>query len=108
MEEWKGGLDIPTEGGARVGGRGGSAGLGKIEEVGIRMGKKRGEERRTERAQWVWKISWPERRLKRKPRGRLAKRRRVTVTEDGRLDRKREAQDEASRIGTKPSGVMTR
>jgi hypothetical protein len=36
------------------------------------------------------------------------KRRCVTVTEDDGLNPKREAQDEASRIGTKPSGVMTR
>jgi hypothetical protein len=35
-------------------------------------------------------------------------RRGVTVTWDDALDRIREAQDEASRIGTKPSGVMTR
>jgi hypothetical protein len=36
------------------------------------------------------------------------KRRGVTVTRDDGLNPIREAQDEASRIGTKPSGVMTR
>ena len=36
------------------------------------------------------------------------KRRSVTVTKCYGLNRKREAQDEATRIGTKPSGVMTR
>lgn len=36
------------------------------------------------------------------------KRRSVTVTGNDGLNSIREAQDEASRIGTKPSGVMTR
>lgn len=36
------------------------------------------------------------------------KRRSVTVTLNDGLNPIREAQDEASRIGTKPSGVMTR
>jgi hypothetical protein len=54
------------------------------------------------------KVTGPEPRQKRKPRGWLEKRRRVTVTVDDGLNQKREAQDEASRIGTKPSGVMTR
>jgi hypothetical protein len=45
---------------------------------------------------------------KRKPIEWLAKRRSVTVTGNDGLNPIREAQDEGSRIGTKPSGVMTR
>jgi hypothetical protein len=50
MEEWKGGLNIPIEDGARVGGRGERARLGKIEESSNSHGKKKGgrEERWTD------------------------------------------------------------
>jgi hypothetical protein len=57
-------------------------------------------------AEWVWKMARAS--AKGKPTWWLAKRRSVTVTENDGLNPIREAQDEGSRIGTKPSGVMTR
>lgn len=77
---------------------------GKFEFAWEKKGGRKGG--RTER-RCVWKI-WPEPRQKQDPSGWLEKRRRVTVTVDDGLNQNRAAQDEASRIGTKPSGVMTR
>ena len=110
LEGWKRGRRVGyTNRGRRKGGRPGErARLGKIEESSNSHGKKKGGRKggRTER-RCVWKI-WPEPRQKRNPGGWLEKRRCVTVTVDDGLNQNREAQDEASRIGTKPSGVMTR
>jgi len=112
MEERKGGLDIPIKVGARVGGRG--IGLDweryrRSPQSSNSHGKKKGGGRKGGRGEGGGggKI-WTGPRQTRKPTGWLAKRRGVTVTGNDGLNSIREAQDEASRIGTKPSGVMTR
>jgi hypothetical protein len=115
LEGWKSGRRVEyTNRGRRKGGRpGGETSIG--EDTGkfeFPWEKKRGRGGKVDGlsagAYGRYQGAWPEPRQKRKPKGWLEKRRRVTVTEDDGLDPKREAQDEASRIGTKPSGVMTR
>src|SRR6266567_7147591 len=105
-----------TNKGRRKGGRPGDrAGLGRIQAFPSKFEfaweKKGGEERWTgvsAGGYGRYQGTWPEPRQTRKPMGWLAKRRSVTVTGNDGLNSIREAQDEASRIGTKPSGVMTR
>ena len=79
-----------------------------IEESSNSHGKKKGGGKVDGVSAGAYGRYQPEPRQTRKPRGWLEKRRGVTVTEGDGLNQKREAQDEASRIGTKPSGVMTR
>jgi hypothetical protein len=113
LEGWKrgrGGLDIPIKGGARVR-PGDRALLGKTQAFPSKFEfaweKKRGGRKggRGER-RWAWKMARASAKAKTDMVAR--KRRSVTVTANDGLNPIREAQDEGSRIGTKPSGVMTR
>ena len=114
IEDSEGGTHGPIEGGVRVGG----VGERKLDwERSTRPSERfefpwekkgGGSERR-----WAWKISRSRSQVARasakaKTERMASKRRSVTVTLCYGLNRKREAQDEATRIGTKPSGVMTR
>jgi hypothetical protein len=114
LEGWKrgrDGLDIPIR--TAQGWEAGGIGLyweryrRSPQKLEFGMGKKRGGGKVDGlSAEWVWKMARAS--AKGKPTWWLAKRRSVTVTENDGLNPIREAQDEGSRIGTKPSGVMTR
>jgi len=100
-----------TNKGRRKGGRPGDrAELGKIQAFPSKFEfaweKKGGRKGGRAERRWVWKMARASANAKTDRAAR--ERRSVTVTGNDGLNPIREAQDEGSRIGTKPSGVMTR